>query len=429
MPEPVVIIGPAAGPAGASPDHPEDAASSAASDQAPEVEVKAAGPGAAQRILALVYSILRRAFKGVTKLLSHVVWNYPRHSIAAAASLVILGAISYTQTRSGDGRSNVKNEIPGNQASSGDSAKSEAVEKEKAAAAAKPIEPDKEKLAANEKAISRGVETGGPSTAQTGAGASANLPAPKPDSNEPGQPAANALVQAGATDKAAEKTDLAQAPLAASSDPLAVPLPAPGGESTKATLLSGGPPIESGGNPAPPPSSLSKDEKNTSLTPKDVQADSSATTKSGATALPAGQTVAGKEATEVPPELWLPEGAPKAAADDGKTDKKTETAIAAAPSGESKAADPPKSADGSGGTPVQTPQIPADPDKGTTDPAPPSTSPSDQAKVQTPASATRRPSNDPGKRKRAADRGAGGCPFAQAGAEGGFAGRRADACG
>ena len=61
---------------------------------------------------------------------------------------------------------------------------------------------------------------------------------------------------------------------------------------------------------------------------------------------PAGdQAAKTKASTDVPPELWLPESAPKAGADEAtKSAKTAETAVAAAPTGESKSAGEPKNA-------------------------------------------------------------------------------------
>ena len=90
---------------------PEAAAPEAEADEAPET---VAGPSVGQRILGFVLSLLGRAVKAIATVFAYLIREYPRHSIAACASMVILGAILYSQSGSGTGRLGVTNSIPGN---------------------------------------------------------------------------------------------------------------------------------------------------------------------------------------------------------------------------------------------------------------------------------------------------------------------------
>ena len=58
---------------------------------------------------------LGRASWAIARAILHVMRRYPRHSLAAAASMLILGGIYYTQTRSGTARRDVTTAIPRNQ--------------------------------------------------------------------------------------------------------------------------------------------------------------------------------------------------------------------------------------------------------------------------------------------------------------------------
>ena len=125
MPEPVVIIGPAARPAGPTGESAENA-----------VEAKAVDSGAEEakfpkrndrtrsvllptlvRIAGGLFAFMSRLFWAVTRGALNVASRYPRHSLAAAASVLILGAVLYSQLRSGkSARSPVTASIPGESA-------------------------------------------------------------------------------------------------------------------------------------------------------------------------------------------------------------------------------------------------------------------------------------------------------------------------
>ena len=111
MPEPVVIIGPAARPAGPTTAHrlrmrrkPIPSAQAARSTN-PQRATLARGSRFCPRLLASpadcrlswyahFWALLRGAL--------NVAGRYPRHSLAAGASILILGATLYTQLRSGE---------------------------------------------------------------------------------------------------------------------------------------------------------------------------------------------------------------------------------------------------------------------------------------------------------------------------------------
>ena len=128
MPEPVVIIGPAKGPAGPI-GEPADAADRVAQDDTglPRGHAPKTGKGKKSMLSTMLarlgsglFMLLTRGLLTIAKLGMSVANRYPRHSLAAGASLVILGAISYSQSRSGiPRRPPVPNEIKG--ASSTDS--------------------------------------------------------------------------------------------------------------------------------------------------------------------------------------------------------------------------------------------------------------------------------------------------------------------
>jgi LysM domain len=342
MPEPVVIIGPAAGPAGPKvfrPSDPEAPAIEAKPDAAPE---EAAGPSFSLRILGFALSLLRRMARAIAAVIVYVIREYPRHSIAAAASAVILGAILYSQSSSGTGRGGVTNAINGN------------------ASLAPPVsklpgnEPGKEVAAAPKSGASAPATTSAADppkapapesnetkTAQNDVPSEPSVPAPKPESTPPDSPPPTALAQAGGAEKPAGGQESAHAPGASSPDPAAAPLPAPpASDSAKATLL----------------------------------AEASAPA-------PVGDQAAKTKATpDVPPDLWLPEAAPKPAADDASKSAKTgETAAAAAPGGESKPPDDSKEAAGSASKPVEPSRTV--PGESATVPVAPPTAPSSAAQA------------------------------------------------
>ncbi len=119
MPDPIVVIGPAAGPAGPIAGSPE-AATNAAEPGAEHPEQ----PARRQRSAGL--SVFIRIARGIAVFTAQALWallsitwrmirQYPRYSLAAGASFLILGAIAYTQGRpDAKGRASVTNAIGGN---------------------------------------------------------------------------------------------------------------------------------------------------------------------------------------------------------------------------------------------------------------------------------------------------------------------------
>ncbi len=102
MPEPVVIIGPANGPGGPVPA-PAGTAAENAPAESPRPHAPA-GPSRARRIIIAAARILGRAAKWLAIALVAVIRRYPRHSLAAGASILILGSIWYTQLLPGNGK-------------------------------------------------------------------------------------------------------------------------------------------------------------------------------------------------------------------------------------------------------------------------------------------------------------------------------------
>lgn len=110
MPEPIVIIGATrpGGPAGESAENATETNAVGAGVKTPESR------NIGQRAWSPLLPALGRMAKGVLALASGTFWalakgglyvasRYPRHSLAAGASIVILGAVLYTQLRSGKG--------------------------------------------------------------------------------------------------------------------------------------------------------------------------------------------------------------------------------------------------------------------------------------------------------------------------------------
>ena len=128
MPEPVVIIGPAAGPAG----HRSGArryAGNGDGGREPKrpLQIRAAcasarGSGCARAFklaAGFFLSITNRVVWGFVRVITLVIRNYPRHSLAAGASLVILGGILYSQSGSRTPGRDVTNAIKGNGSAAG----------------------------------------------------------------------------------------------------------------------------------------------------------------------------------------------------------------------------------------------------------------------------------------------------------------------
>jgi nucleoid-associated protein YgaU len=101
MPEPVVIIGPAGGPAGpigetANNADGETAAGTGTKDAKWKSAMSTIGPMLAQ-FGAGLFGLLARALGAVGAVCMVIVRRYPRHSLAAGASVLILGAIWYSE--------------------------------------------------------------------------------------------------------------------------------------------------------------------------------------------------------------------------------------------------------------------------------------------------------------------------------------------
>jgi hypothetical protein len=343
MPEPVVIIGPAAGPAGPvvrSPSDPENAAPEAEPDEAQDT---VAGPSVGRRILGFALSLLGRVAKAFASVLIYLIREYPRHSLAAGASVVILGAILYSQSGSASGRAGVTNAISGNGKASLQPAVSKLPGSEPATEVAAAPAPAPKSGPAEQGATAAAdpPKPPAPDTKESKAppgdlAAQSPPPAPKAESTQNGPAPTTDLAQTNTAEKTAAGAEPAPSPSTSSPDPAGVPLPPPASDTAKATLLAG------------------------DLGPA-----------------PAGDQAAKTKATpDVPPDLWLPEAAPKPGAnDDGKAAKTGETAIAAAPSGESKPPGEPKNADDSAGKPAAPTGPPSGESSPVTIPAPASPTP------------------------------------------------------
>jgi hypothetical protein len=125
MPEPVVIIGPAARPAGPTSASAENAAEADAvatglhvqkSPKSDDRKRSSLLPALA-RVASGLSALAVRAFLALSRAGLNVASRYPRHSLAAGASILILGAVLYAQLRPGKGtRPPVIAEIPGDNA-------------------------------------------------------------------------------------------------------------------------------------------------------------------------------------------------------------------------------------------------------------------------------------------------------------------------
>jgi nucleoid-associated protein YgaU len=369
MPEPVVIIGPAAGPAGPNSGQPAAVETAAA----PQADTAVSGEGAGKpggrmavalvviaRISGMIFSLAKRAVWAFAALLMHVIRRYPRHSLAAAASILILGGIIYSQSGSKSGRRGVTNAISGNSTPPGGdelkSAQSEPVAKV----------ADDPKVAVEPKA-GEGLERKNPATsdpasppksdktetaiAQNDASSAPPLPAPKAEGVQQPLAPGNELAQAGAPDKDQPKPAAAPLPAVSGSDPVVAPLPAPVGDAAKATLLAApSSALEPGGTPPAAPSSAGGEKK-------DGEVAANAPSPADKPELPpgvaparaptgSGEQVAGANPMpEVPADLFLPDGAPKTGEDKPKEPATGQTTPAAIASGESKPVEEPKKID------------------------------------------------------------------------------------
>ncbi len=310
-------------------------------------------------------------------MLMWMVRRYPRHSMAALASIVILGGILYSQSGSGTTRRTVTNAIAGNGSSEKTEGKSEAPPADAATKVAGDPKAgegsDKEKVPPSDPAKLPKTEKTDVTIAQTEGGAQPTSPAPKRSPASPTWHPPRAVAHADqppAKDEQKPEAAPAPAPAVASvpavsiADPGLVPLPAPTGETAKATLLSGTPPQEHATPPAPV-SSAGEDKGN---------ANSSVSVPAPATDQPvvpsptpaphaSGEQVAKTDPMpEIPADLLLPDGVPKAADEKSnekpKDSKTSEVAPAAttpvaAPSGESKPVAEPKKADGPAPQPIE----------------------------------------------------------------------------
>ena len=255
---------------------PEAAAPEAEADEAPET---VASPSVGRRVLGLVLSLLGRVAKAVATVFVYLIREYPRHSIAACASMVILGAILYSQSGSGTGRLGVTNSISGSQSLQPPVSKLPGSEPKSEVATAPAPAP---KSGATEQVTASGDNPTKPPApesketkdAQTDLASQSNPPAPT------GETAVPAPAPAPAPTGELAKTGAARKLLSAWSLPghlphraqgaADVPLPPPASDSAKAMLLA------------------------ESLAPAPA---------------PAGDPATKTKATpDVPPDLWLPEG-------------------------------------------------------------------------------------------------------------------------
>ena len=256
MPEPVVIIGPAARPAGPTSASPENAAEadsvgtggqeheSAKSDARKRFSLLPALTRVASGLSALVVRALWALLRGAL----NVAGRYPRHSLAAGASILILGATLYTQLRSGESAHKaVTAKIPG------DAAKVVA-KNDAGTGSTKSTDPSKD---GSKTDTSHEVPAPEPGTPNPGGTATAHSDAnsPKDKSSSAPAPEITALDNAPpplpsnmeapapaqesprTPDKVASTSELAELPKAA---PIATPLPAP--DQAAATLLAQSPP-------------------------------------------------------------------------------------------------------------------------------------------------------------------------------------------
>ena len=241
--------------------------------------------------------------RAIAKVILYLIREYPRHSLAAGLSVVILGAILYSQ--SGAGRGDVTNAISGNAASLVPPVSKLPASEAGPAVVAAPKTGD------SDSKTGEGVNPATPSqpeikdtkAAQTDVAAQPASPAPKGESTPRDSTPPTELAQAGAAEHATPGAAPAPGPASPNGDSAATPLPPPPSDTAKATLLA------DASAPAPAPVPASEGDQ-------------------------AGKT---KATTDVPPDLWIPEAAPKSAAGEtSKAVKPGEPALAAAPGGENK---------------------------------------------------------------------------------------------
>jgi nucleoid-associated protein YgaU len=259
MPEPVVITGPASEPAGPSEDEFEAAADhvGAQPDESPGSDSGEKSLLWSTLALAVTgpFWLLVYALQAVAKMVLSVAERYPRHSLAAAASVVILGAISYTQMPPRQGRHGlVATQIKGgSDASAANDAKNTADPRSSGP------------TATPGPAIAAGDENSGAAkpvdtvAANSEAAAKAASSAPAPTANDDAPPPLPSLTDATSAAKTTEpapgkaevSTELAAAKMEPAPRSAAAPDPA------TPTLLAGAAP-----EPAPSPSSpVVKDDK------------------------------------------------------------------------------------------------------------------------------------------------------------------------
>ena len=256
MPEPVVIIGPASRPAGPIAEPVEDVALATADDQG--VQPQNAPENNRGKIFSVLFStlfqmaarlfgLLASASLVIAKWGMRVADRYPRHSLAVAASLVILGAISYTQMSPGAGtRGPVTTQIKGDALSG-------------ASKDAKPPEGPKNvspQTGSGEPATAKNESAEVPKPADTAAAprdasltAASSPPAPNNDAGPPLPPLAAAQPDAKETEPAPAKQSAPVEQAASNAEPAPSPVSAPS-QSTP-TLLAGSLP-EPAPTPVPP---------------------------------------------------------------------------------------------------------------------------------------------------------------------------------
>ena len=365
MPEPVVIIGPAGGPAGPNSGHaatPETA--TAPESETANPEEGAAAPaargavvlGGIKRIVRLILSIAKPVVWGFLRVVALCIRKYPRHSLAAGASLVILGGILYSQSGSRTTRRDLTNAIKGTGSPQADAApKSPRADAgTKVAGGPTPGEGSgKEKTNASDPASPPKLEKADPVVVQADPTSQPSPPAPKPESTEPPLASATSVAQAPAPEKDGQKLEPASAPGSSGSEPGLAPLPATVGEAAKATLLAGPASTpEPGGMPPAPSSTVVNDKKEgdvavTVASPSDKAA---APVPAAVAPVPLPSTPGDKIAKtesmpEVPGDLLLPETAPKAGEEKGKEPKPGETSPLPISVSESKPVEEPKKID------------------------------------------------------------------------------------
>ncbi len=232
MPEPVVIIGPANRPAGPIAESAGDAADTAAADTGN-------GPGnrrgkfamlahALTRVGGGLFGLLARLLRAVGALGMAIFRRYPRHSLAAGASVIILGAIWYSEIGS---RGPVTTQI------SGKSSPSAPAPKETSETAGAPADAGPAKLA------SKGSGDGGAATPESNA-----MPSPGPAApDDKPTPAPTIAAKDDAAPALPSLPDTTASDLAAAAKPEPTPPPASSIDPSASTLLA-----SVGPDPTPP---------------------------------------------------------------------------------------------------------------------------------------------------------------------------------